>query len=306
VDKKIVKFEILKSFSEDNVGVVEGYASTFGNVDRDGDVIEKGAFTKSIKKFKTRNQKIPMLSGHSMDKLIGGFDPSKLKEDDKGLYVVGEIDLDTQEGRENYSLLKKGFLDSFSVGFNASSNDVHYKDGVPHFTNLDLLEISTAPIPANQEAMVTAVKGATGYKNYSLMPDDTAWDKDKAVSQIRVKTGSEDSPSATYKDGFMWYDSSNPDDFGSYKLPYVYVVDGEFKAVPKAISSIQGALSGARGGVNIPASDKSKIQANVNKYMAKMDKSLDFGKIDGIISKMKCDSIDKLIGLFNSEVHNDG
>ena len=113
-----------------------------------------------------------------------------------------------------------------------------------------------------------------------MMDDTTAWDKAKAINQIKEKTESKDKPSASYKDGFMYYDKENADNFTAYKLPYVYVVDGKFKIVPKAIYAIAGAISGARGGLKIPDEDKKKIKSIINKYYEKLGKDSPF-KDDG-------------------------
>ena len=85
-----------------NLGIIKGYASTFGNIDRDGDIIEKGAFAESIQSFMAKNQKIPMLASHRSDNLIGGYPAELMAETEKGLEVVGQIDLNTKEGREKH------------------------------------------------------------------------------------------------------------------------------------------------------------------------------------------------------------
>ncbi|MGB3465030.1 MAG: HK97 family phage prohead protease [Cyclobacteriaceae bacterium] len=275
---KNFNFEVktLNIDKERNVGIVEGYASTYDNEDRDGDVFVKGAFSESIKSYTEQKQMIPMLSAHRYEDQIGGYDPSKIKETSKGLIVIGEIDLDTSLGKDKYSLAKKGFLTSFSVGFQAKEYNVNSKGTGYIFKKVDLLEISLVPVPANPEANIVQVKTATAFKDYPLMDEETAWDKDKSVSQTRSKTGSEDEPSSTYKNGFMYFDSENSDTFSAYKLPYTYVVDGQFKAVPRALSAIVTVLNGGRGGVDIPSKDKTQIERNVNGYYKKMNKDLPF------------------------------
>ena len=46
---KCFEFKVTEADSSDDVGVIEGYASTFGNVDLGNDIVEKGAFKKTIK-----------------------------------------------------------------------------------------------------------------------------------------------------------------------------------------------------------------------------------------------------------------
>ena len=116
------------------------------------------------------------------------------------------------------------------------------------------------------------------FKDYAIIDGDPSWDDKKARDQIKRKTGSTDKPSATYKNGFMYYDSSKPDNFGSYKLPYVYVVGDEFKVVPRAMYDKVALINGARGGINIPDSDKAEIKSQVVKYYKKMGKGNPFKK----------------------------
>lgn len=270
---KAYDFEVKELKEEKSSGFVSGFASTFGNVDLDGDVIKCGAFSKSLDNFKSRNKKIPLLFSHQYDEPIGGFDPHKMSENEKGLTVFGEIDLETQRGREVYSLTRKGFLSSFSIGFTSHRKNMEFKDnGEKLFKEVSLHEISIVAVPANPEASISEVKTATPYKNLAVAPDDTDWSKTEAVNDIKSATDSEDSPSKSYKNYFMWYDVENPEDFGSYKLPYAKNVGGELKAVPKALSSIVAALNGARGGVSIPDSDRNAVKSNVTKYYKKMGK----------------------------------
>ena len=64
-----------------NYGTFEGYGSVFGNKDLGNDVIEAGAFTKSLKRRKPQNVKL--LYQHKSDMPIGVFD--EIKEDSHGL-----------------------------------------------------------------------------------------------------------------------------------------------------------------------------------------------------------------------------
>jgi phage head maturation protease len=61
--------------------ILEGYASTFGNIDLGYDIVQRGAFTKSIQK----NPSVIVLSGHDMKEKIG--DTTELKEDEIGLFT---------------------------------------------------------------------------------------------------------------------------------------------------------------------------------------------------------------------------
>lgn len=113
--------------------------------------------------------------------------------------------------------------------------------------------------------------GATSpFKNYPVV--DKPWDADAAIGRVRSKTGSAEKPSASYKNAFFWYDTAAEDKFGSYKLPFVDVVDGKLVAIRRGVFAANGAMKGARGGVQIPAADKGKVQSHIDKYIKKIEK----------------------------------
>lgn len=101
---------------------------------------------------------------------------------------------------------------------------------------------------------------------------DKSWDSGSAVQRFRDFSGSSEAPSRSYKNGFFWYDASTPDKFGSYKLPFVDVIDGDLVAVRRAVLAANAAMAGARGGVQIPDSDRASVQAHIDRYRAKIER----------------------------------
>lgn len=91
--------------------IVTGYLSAFGNVDSDNDIIEKGAFSKSINE---RFNDIFYLQQHDWSKPLGKF--KKLVEDEKGLYFEGEI-INTSFGEDQLKLYEAGIVKEHSIGF---------------------------------------------------------------------------------------------------------------------------------------------------------------------------------------------
>lgn len=90
-------------------GTFEGYGAIFGNVDRDGDTVARGAFAESLK------ARLPMLLWqHDTKAPIGRFD--EVREDERGLYVRGRLSM-SGRGAEAYELLRMGALDGLSIGF---------------------------------------------------------------------------------------------------------------------------------------------------------------------------------------------
>lgn len=125
-----------------------------------------------------------------------------------------------------------------------------------------------------------------------IAPRDTNWDGSAAEGRIREYTGSTDAPSSNYRKFFMFFDQADADQFTAYKLPFADIINGKPHVIPAAISAIQGALSGARGGVDIPDADKQRIQDFVAAYQARIEggqstmANSDQGSITNIINKI--------------------
>jgi len=140
-------------------GIIKGYGSTFGNIDRGGDRVLKGAFKKTLADHRRRDRQIRMLSQHGS--LIGGW--QKFKEDDNGLLLEGRVNLQVQKGQEAYSLAKQGVLEDLSIGYWASETEWVKEDGkdVRNLKEINLFEVSIVDEPMNVMAQITDVKKIT-------------------------------------------------------------------------------------------------------------------------------------------------
>lgn len=118
---------------------------------------------------------------------------------------------------------------------------------------------------------VEIANASTPAMRLPIAPKETNWDGAAAEGRIREYTGSTDAPSSNYRKFFMFFDQSNADQFTAYKLPFADIINGKPHVIPAAISAIQGALSGARGGVDIPDADKQRIQEFVTAYQARIE-----------------------------------
>lgn len=137
--------------SENDDWIVEGYPSTFDNVDLGGDVIRPGAFTETLKS----GPKVRLLMAHDQGQVLGV--PRSLKEDKKGLYGSFKISK-TQLGTDAHQLLLDGAIDSFSIGYRAKEWSYLENGEVRELKAIDLYEVSLVAVPMNQEAVVTRVK----------------------------------------------------------------------------------------------------------------------------------------------------
>ena len=150
----------LKAYNDDdddeNKGMFEGYASVFGNKDLGNDVVVNGAFRKSLRAKGAR--KIKMLFQHDTKEPIGVY--TQIKEDGNGLYVKGQLAMNTQKGREVYELMKMGAIDGLSVGYRVDAKGYSYDERGKKrmLKEVDLMEISAVTFPMNPKARVSAVK----------------------------------------------------------------------------------------------------------------------------------------------------
>ena len=172
----------LKDIREDtdnNLSFVSGLISTFGNTDRDGDTILKGAFSKSLKDYKSRKKTIPILLSHDKSLQLGGVPPTQLKETDEGLEMTdGALDMNLERSRDTTSLLKNKFAHSFSFGFRANVKQVELKDdGGLLFKEVELFEISIVPVPADKEAVVTNLKELKDALNLKSLKEKVTLEK---------------------------------------------------------------------------------------------------------------------------------
>lgn len=148
-NKKAFRFEVKRdTLNED--GAFTGFASTYGNVDQGDDVVDPGAFTKTLQ---DRGNEVPLLWSHDSKQPIG---LGVIEDSPNGLVVKGQLDLDTQVGRETYSRMKKGIVKGLSIGFETVKRNV--KDGIRHLTELKLFEVSLCVFPMNEKATVSNVK----------------------------------------------------------------------------------------------------------------------------------------------------
>lgn len=143
----------------DAMGEIEGYASTFRNVDRQGDRVAKGAFTDTIAET---GGKFPLLMGHNTGRIIGFA--TGAEEDNHGLKMRGQLTLDADEGRNAYAIAKHAHTLKqplkLSIGYMIRENGSTWDEAgrIRTLKAIDLLEVSFVAIPANPRAELTAVK----------------------------------------------------------------------------------------------------------------------------------------------------
>lgn len=189
-----IKTLSLKTEDIQDEGIITGYAST-EKKDIDGDVIEAGAFTKTISEKAT----FPLLFMHDVKQPIGLV--KELAYDGKGIRFTAEIDLDIPEGQRVFSGVRKNYIDRTSVGFKTVKSRFDKATKTRHIEELKLFELSmvTKNFSANDGALVTGYKFANVIQN--LKAEDLSEDDIKAtinhlqsILEGRVTEPSEDTP----------------------------------------------------------------------------------------------------------------
>lgn len=149
-------------------GTGEGYAAVKGNIDLDGDLIEDGAFAKTI----AERPKVPVLAHHDVKHAIG---LGALYEDDHGLQVKWKFS-DVPDAAVAKQLAADGVLTGLSIGYRAIQKK--FKNGVRHLQEVAVSEFSLVVFPANDLARVASVKEAL-----AALTDGSA-DDDKRIERL--------------------------------------------------------------------------------------------------------------------------
>jgi uncharacterized protein len=148
----------------DEKGFVEGYASVYGVVDSQNDVVDVGAFNAVLRD----PSKVKFLWQHDSKKPMGRI--LKLWEDELGLKYRAKYNLKTSWGKDAYEAAVNGDIDSNSIGYNVKAGKAFKDDdGTQHLSIVDLWEISNVTFPSNPEAVNTSVKA--GINNTDESPD---------------------------------------------------------------------------------------------------------------------------------------
>lgn len=145
----------------------EGYGAVFGNMDRGGDIIDPGAFTKSLNHMTDIGVKtVPMYYNH--DRSAGSIGKwTEVVEDRHGLRVKGFlIGTDTEQGKMNLARLRAGAIGGLSIGYRVAPGGSRMEEfkgkRCRRLKQVDLSEISLVDDPMNPMAKVNFQKSMVG------------------------------------------------------------------------------------------------------------------------------------------------
>lgn len=131
-------------------GTFEGLLSPYGNVDNGLDIVEPGAYTKTLKE---RGSKVPLLWQHKADTPIGELG---LEDRPEGLWAKGKLLLDDPNAQRAYLYIKARIVKGLSIGFETVKDSI--EKGIRHLKEIKLYEGSIVTFPMNEMALITSVK----------------------------------------------------------------------------------------------------------------------------------------------------
>jgi HK97 family phage prohead protease/HK97 family phage major capsid protein len=143
---------------------IKGSAST-NAMDRAGDVIEPGAWTKGgLDNYK---QNPILLFNHNYDRPIGRA--KELNVSENGLDITARI---SKSAGEIKDLIKDGVLGAFSVGFKVKDADYISETDGYKIKDAELFEVSVVSVPCNQNAVFSVSKSFDTMEEYNKFKKD--------------------------------------------------------------------------------------------------------------------------------------
>lgn len=168
----------------DSSAEIKGYASVFDNVNFQGDIVARGAFTDFIASMKDAHITIPLVFEHETGKVenyIGTVDT--IAEDERGLYITASL-ADTPNAARVREMVENGTLNDFSVGIIATEYEP-LEDGGDKITQASLREVSIVLTGADAQAKIE--------KDYSVEQKEEEMAEEQ-VEEIAENAKTEEAP----------------------------------------------------------------------------------------------------------------
>lgn len=186
---------------DDGAGVVEGLASTFGNVDSYGDTVERGAYLDTIPAFL-----VDGFVAWSHDWQNPVATPTSAVETERGLYLTAAFHSDPAAQRARTitaERLARGKSMGLSIGYEALEWEMRkvetpYRgpygeltDMVRALKKIKLFEVSLVTVPADDAARVTGAKDARfpDHADAALAAVRSLVERSRSLADLRTKEG---------------------------------------------------------------------------------------------------------------------
>jgi HK97 family phage prohead protease len=146
-------------------GVVSGYFAVFGNKDLDGDIIERGSFSKTVQERGPQGkQLIKYLLDHDKTKAVARIDD--LYEDEKGLFYKAKIGSHSL-GQDFAKMVDSGIINQHSFGFSIIKDQYDQQSKANRIKEVKMYEGSAIQfLGANPETTFIEMKSFEDFMAY--------------------------------------------------------------------------------------------------------------------------------------------
>lgn len=165
-----------KDGKDPEAGTFEAIVSVFGVEDSYGDVVQPGAFTKSLAEWVVRGRPIPVVWSHDLrdpDSILGHYESAE--ETSEGLVMRGRLDLGHPKAARVYALMQQGLIAEFSWSGTVREYDLLDSDDgwwpAMSITDVDLWEAGPCFKGANPDTELLSVKSDGHLAGRLLRPD---------------------------------------------------------------------------------------------------------------------------------------
>ncbi len=163
--------------SDSGEPIITGYASVFGNVDSYEDIVQKGAFSRSLKR--DGPTRVTLWQHDSAEPIgVGTF-----KEDEYGLLGEYRFVNGVQRSAEALSLIRASVIFGISIGYMVPDDGFIFKGRNRLLIHIDLMETSFVTFAANTLARVTDTGAEKALR--ALAGKNAALAVDQAFARIR-------------------------------------------------------------------------------------------------------------------------
>lgn len=179
----------MKAAPDQPAGTFTGYASVFNNIDSVGDKVLPGAFTESLATFGEGGANIPCYWSHQVDNPMMCIGKTlSAVEDEHGLKVEVQLDLDNEYGAQVYKMMKNGVVNqmSFAYGIDSEAFVEATENEAAHFElrKLTIFEVSVVQVGANQATELLDVKSRIDMASKSTVFTESQTDKLNSARQL--------------------------------------------------------------------------------------------------------------------------
>ncbi|MCE2688141.1 MAG: hypothetical protein LW595_06325 [Rickettsiales bacterium] len=268
--ENIHKSNLNSYFNFDKEGKITLRVCSFNKIDTYNDEVSPEAFDEQIDEINKSNIEIPIYVNWDHANYIISKNINNLYKKEDGLYAEFKIDEEIKKSNPTFfqniiDLYNNQKLFASMGAKNLDStlkpNRFEKKKNLEYdlLKKLKLYHIALTEDPIDKTAEVLIFKSFLTIPKYPIYLSET-WDVNDANRKWREYSNSNEKPSDTYKNAFLYVENDKKDLYGSYHFQIVDIIDGEPVINSRAIVSIRGYLAGARFGIKIlNEAEKNKL-----------------------------------------------